>query len=524
MSTTLTERPPQERRVKRRYTASAVTGIIAAAVVIGIGELVSVPIAANSSPFFAIGNTTVDRAPEWARKFAIDTFGTNDKQALFVGMTIAMILAGALIGVAERLKKWAGAAALVLLGFVAVYAAMQRVTADWTYAIPSIVGVVCGAATLVVLIRALDSPEDAETATATTFLPRRRFLALAAAGAAVAASTVVAGRYIRERLVNIVADRENFRLPFVSNKAEPIAPGTDISVPDSTSFITPNATFYRIDTALQVPQLTTQEWRLKIHGMVDNEITIDWDDLTKRVPIERIITLTCVSNEVGGPLAGNATWIGYPIKDILDEVGVQADADMLLSTSIDGWTSGTPVEILRDGRDAILAVAMNGEPLPLEHGYPVRQVVPGLYGFVSATKWVVDWEFTRFDRAEAYWTKRGWGDRAPIKTASRIDVPMSLAPVAPGPVLIAGTAWAQHRGIAKVEIRIDDGPWQEATLAPQYSIDTWRQWTWQWDATLGNHVAQVRATDLAGDVQIEERVPPIPGGSSGWHTRTFIVR
>lgn len=521
MSSAETPPPPRSRR---RIVARGISGVLAAASVIGIGELVAAPIEPNSSPFYAVGTTTVDRAPEWAREFAIQTFGTNDKPALFIGMSIAMVLLGALAGILERPHRPIGSAMLALLGLISIYAALQRIGADWKYTLSTIVGLIVGIVVLRVLNRALFRDRVERPSENETFLPRRTFLVLAATAAAAAAAAGTAGRYLGQRIAGIAEDRANFRLPRVLDRAKPIPEATDIGVPGATSFVTANDTFYRIDTALQVPQLTTGDWQLRIHGMVDRPITLNWDDLMGREPIERVITLTCVSNEVGGPLAGNATWVGYRIKDILDEVGVQADADMLLSTSVDGFTSGTPVDALRDGRDAILAVSMNGQPLPLEHGYPVRQVVPGLYGFVSACKWVVDWELTRFDKAKAYWTERGWGERAPIKTASRIDVPAALASMKPGPVLIAGTAWAQRRGIEKVEVKIDDGDWQLATLAPEYSIDTWRQWTLQWDAPAGNHIAQVRATDLDGNVQVEERTPPIPGGSTGWHTRTFIVR
>ncbi|MFH5211221.1 molybdopterin-dependent oxidoreductase [Antrihabitans sp. NCIMB 15449] len=524
-----TQAPPEvaETRPRRRFVARGLSGIIAAGVVLGVGELAAVPIDPNSSPFFAVGNVTVDRAPEFAREFAIETFGTNDKPALFIGMSIAMVLIGALIGLIERPRRPLGSVALIVLGLVAVYASQQRITSDWTFAIPSIVGVVFGILVLRLLIGALAqvAPKDPDSKPVSeSRLPRRKFLVLGTGIAAAAVAIGVAGRYIGARLTDVVADRANFRLPSVRDKAKPIAAGTDINVPGSTTFLTPNETFYRIDTALQVPKLVRDDWQLRIHGMVDREITLNWDDLVARTAMERTITLTCVSNEVGGPLAGNATWIGYAIKDLLDEAGVDPEADMLLSTSVDGWTSGTPVAALRDGRDAILAVSMNGEPLPLEHGYPVRQVVPGLYGFVSATKWVVDWELTRFDKAEAYWTKRGWGAQAPIKTASRIDVPAALAPVPAGRVVVAGTAWAQRRGIEKVEIRVDKQEWQPAVLAPEYSIDTWRQWTYEWDAAAGNHVIEVRATDLDGNTQTEERTPPIPGGSTGWHNRTIIVR
>ncbi|MFZ2178684.1 MAG: molybdopterin-dependent oxidoreductase [Rhodococcus sp. (in: high G+C Gram-positive bacteria)] len=506
---------------RRHLFSRACAGVIAAGVVLGSAELLSLAIDPDSSPFYAVGSTTVDRSPAWAREFAIETFGTNDKPALFVGMTILIVLLSAVAGIVERPRAPYGSAILTALGLVGVYAATSRPGATWVYAVPTLVGVVAGILVLRLLTATATVPEQADVTD--SWLPRRNFLLLAATATAVAAAAGALGRRLGQQIAGAVDNRRAFRVPAAADTAPPIAPGTDIGVPGATPFVTSNEDFYRIDTALRVPQLTTDDWQLRIHGMVDRELTLAWDDLAARTPIERVITLTCVSNEVGGNLAGNATWIGYRIKDILDEVGVHADSDMLLSTSVDGFTAGTPVEVLRDGRDAILAVAMNGDPLPFEHGYPVRQVVPGLYGYVSATKWVVDWELTRFDRAEAYWTKRGWGEKGPIKTASRIDVPASFEPTDPGPVRVAGTAWAQHRGIAKVEIRVDNGEWQTATLAPQYTIDTWRQWTWNWEATSGLHTLQVRATDLDGNVQVEERNPPVPDGSTGWHTRSFTV-
>lgn len=517
------EHPSTESRPpRRRWAAHAISGVLAAAVVLGVGELVALPINPDASPFYAVGATTVDRTPAWAREFAIDTFGTNDKPALFIGMSILIVLLGAVAGLLERRRRPIGSVILVLLGAVGVYAAMQRPTADAMYVFPTLVGVVAGVATLRLLITQLEVPLS--PGVADSWLPRRQFLLLAGAALAVAAAAGAAGKFVGQRIAGAVANREDFVVPTAADPAPPIPAGADIGISGASTYITPNDDFYRIDTALLVPQLTTDSWELRIHGMVDREMTLSFDDLVARMPIERVITLTCVSNEVGGVLAGNAKWIGYPMKDLLDEVGVHPDADMLLSTSVDGFTVGTPVEIVTDGRDAILAVAMNGEPLPFEHGYPVRQVVPGLYGFVSATKWVTEWELTRFDKVEAYWTQRGWGAQAPIKTSSRIEVPAALAPIEPGQVLVAGTAWAQHRGIEKVEVRVDNGEWQPATLAQEYSIDTWRQWSWMWDAGSGLHTVQVRATDLDGNVQVEERTPPIPGGATGWHTRSFTVK
>ncbi len=517
------------------------TGILAAGVVLGVGELVSVAVAPNSSPFFAVGATTVDRAPAWAREFAIDTFGTDDKTALFTGMTILIAVLGALAGLAERPHRPAGSAMLLAGGVIGLYAALHRPTATASWALPILVGVAAGIVALRLMRRNLPQgwltrpsqrsaglafAEEPPAPEPQRGLPRRRFFAVSGVVAAVAAGAWAGGRALSMHLRDVVAERARFRIPAVADRAAPIPPDADIDVPGATPFVTPNPRFYRIDTALQVPALSTAEWRLHIHGMVGRERTLDWDALTGRAPIERVITLTCVSNEVGGDLAGNATWIGYPIGDLIAELQVDPDADMLLSTSADGFTVGTPVSALTDGRDAMLAVAMNGTPLPLEHGYPVRQVVPGLYGFVSATKWVVDWEFTRFDRAQAYWTRRGWGARAPIRTASRIDVPAPLATITPGRVRVAGTAWAQHRGIAAVEVRVDDRPWHRAVLAPEYTVDTWRQWFWDWDVAAGDagsRTLQVRATDKDEQVQTPRRSPPIPGGATGWQSIVVTV-
>lgn len=503
--------------------AKGLAGILSVAVALGIGELMAVPFGPSTSPFFAVGSTTVDRSPAWAREFAITTFGTDDKAALFIGMSVLIVVFAAIAGLVERPARPFGSGVLIALGLVGAYAATSRPGASALDALPTIVGLVAGLVALRLLTRSARALVGVSRTGAG--VSRRRFLMLAGTAAAVAVAAGAAGRHLAGSIADAVRNRAAFTVPFVvpRNRAAAVAAGTGLAIPGATPFITGNDAFYRIDTALQVPMLTTDDWSLRIHGMVEREITVRWADLIARTPIERTITLTCVSNEVGGELAGTATWVGYPMAELLDEAGVSADADMLLSTSTDGFTVGTPIAVLLDGRDALLAVAMNGQPLPFEHGYPVRQVVPGLYGFVSATKWVVDWEVTRFDRAQAYWTQRGWAEQAPIKTASRIDVPASFARIPAGEVMVAGIAWAQHRGISRVQVRVDDGPWAEATLTPQYSIDTWRQWSWKWSALPGNHTLQVRAIDGTGQLQTEQRAQPIPDGASGWHTRQITV-
>ncbi|TQF65590.1 molybdopterin-dependent oxidoreductase [Rhodococcus spelaei] len=496
----------------RHPAARALAGLLAAAVVLAVGELVSVPIAAESSPFYAVGSAVVDVTPQGIREWAISTFSTSDKTALFAGIAVVIALVAAAAGIVESRSRPAGSVLLVALGIVGAAAALTRPGSDWTWALPTVVGVAAGVFTLRRLTSALDPIE----AGAAAGIPRRRFLALALTAAAVAAVAGVVGRMLAEGRRVVAENRAAVRVPTPTSPAPPLPAGADLPVPGITSLVTPNHSFYRVDTALRVPSLTTDDWRLRIHGMVDREVTLDYAALTARAPIERMVTLTCVSNPVGGDLAGNAMWIGYRLADLLTEAGVHPDADMLLSTSVDGFTAGSPTAALTDGRDAMLAVAMNGEPLPLEHGYPARLVVPGLYGYVSATKWVVDLELTRFDRAEAYWTRRGWSAHGPIKTASRIDVPRDRASVPAGRTTVAGVAWAQHRGISEVQVQVDDGGWSSAALSSEYTNDCWRQWVWDWEAPTGEHTLRVRAVDGSGTVQTGEVADPVPDGATGW--------
>uniref|UniRef100_UPI00274298A5 molybdopterin-dependent oxidoreductase n=1 Tax=Actinoplanes sp. RD1 TaxID=3064538 RepID=UPI00274298A5 len=291
----------------------------------------------------------------------------------------------------------------------------------------------------------------------------------------------------------------------------------------ATAYVTSNRDFYRIDTSLYPPQIDPGTWELRIHGMVRNPITLTWAQLLERPMVQRYVTLACVSNEVGGDLIGNALWLGTSLKDLLDEADPLPEADQAVARSRDGWTCGSPTALLRDGRDALLAIGMNGEPLPVEHGFPARLVVPGLYGYVSACKWITEIELTRFADFDAYWVPRGWSAQGPIKTESRIDTPRDGASRPAGETVVAGVAWAQHRGIAKVEVQVDDQPWAAATLAPAVSDDTWVQWSYRWAATAGDHRLRVRATDKAGQVQTEQEAPPAPDGATGWHTVSLSV-
>jgi DMSO/TMAO reductase YedYZ molybdopterin-dependent catalytic subunit len=508
----------------------AAVGLVAGGVAIGVAELVAAVVGELSSPMVAVGEVAIDLAPGWVKSFAIRAFGSNDKTALLIGIGVILGILAAVMGMLTLRRRWIGYSGLVALGVIGVAAAVSRPTADGLSALPSIVGVVAGAVALRLLLRPFDErgaprrarPDGGGERSKPVAYDRRRFLMTGAALAGGAFLAGVGGRVLGRSAAKAEASRLALRIPKPSN-VPPVPAGTDLHVPGLSPFMTPNDSFYRVDTAIIVPKLATEDWRLRIHGMVDREVQLTMPQLLARPLVERDVTLTCVSNEVGGPYVGNARWIGALLKPILDEAGVHPGADQLVSTSADGFTLGTPTAVLMDGRDAMLAVAMNGEPLPLAHGFPVRMVVPGLYGYVSATKWVVDMELTTFDAFDAYWVRRGWAQQGPIKTMSRIDTPRSGASLAAGRVAVAGVAWAQHKGIEAVEVRVDGGPWQAARLSVQDTIDTWRQWVFDWEATAGRHQIQARATDRTGYTQTAQEAPPAPNGATGWHTIVVAV-
>ena len=352
---------------------------------------------------------------------------------------------------------------------------------------------------------------------------RRRFLITSGVAAGGAALAALAGRELNARQ-SVTQARSTLRIPAPAQPAPPLASGTDLHIPGLSSFVTPSSTFYRVDTAIVLPEVDPHNWQLHIHGMVDREVTISFAELLRRPLIEHYVTLTCVSDPVSGPYIGNAKWLGASLAGIIRSARPQAGATQLLCTYVDGFTSGTPLQVVLDGRDALLAVAMNGTPLPVEHGFPARMVVPGLYGYVSATKWVTDIKVTTYEAETAYWAQRGWSQEATIKTESRIDVPIGGSTVKPGRTAVAGVAWAQHKGIDAVEVRVDQGAWHQATLAVVPGIDTWRQWVWYWDATPGTHVVEARATDATGYTQTSVQAPTEPNGATGYPANTVTVR
>ena len=561
-------------RGSRHLAAGAVAGLLAGAAGVAASEAVSALLAGVTSPLLAVANRAVDAAPRPVKEWAIATFGTADKPVLIggvVGTVVVLALVAGAVGVRRPRLAAAAFAALTAVATAAALTDRSATAGPFARLLPALVLLSVGLVALTVLLRAVRTPRQEPAPVAATpgpppdrpeepdvlespaiqlrtrtaggkprllvaeLLPatvpgddlpaafdRRAFLTAAAAVGAVAAAGGVVGRQLGGSAA--AAARADVVVPPPTVTAPRVPRGARLDVPGITPYLTPNRDFYRVDTALRVPDVPIDGWTLRVHGMVDRELELSFGDLLSRRLVEERITLTCVSNEVGGEYVGNATWIGVPMRDLLREAGVQEGADAVKSTSADDFTVGTPLPVLQDARrNALVAVAMNGEPLPLEHGFPARMVTPGLYGYVSATKWLVDLEVTRFADFQAYWTTRGYAARAPIKTSSRIDVPRSFARVKAGRTPIAGVAWSQDRGIERVEVRIDGGPWLEADLADEDNVNTWRQWVYRWDAPPGLHKIEVRATDRTGSTQTAERAPIAPDGSTGWHNVDVTV-
>jgi DMSO/TMAO reductase YedYZ molybdopterin-dependent catalytic subunit len=494
---------------------------VAGALAVSVGLLVAA-ITDVVSPIDAVGSEVIDRVPRWVKEFAIRNFGTNDKLALRAGIIAILAVAAIALGVAAVRRPIVGTIGFAVFGLVGALAAVHRPGEGVGAAVPSILGALVGG---LVLSRAL-RPRPVEVpgpSQAPLGWDRRRFLITSGAATVAAAMAAGVAKALENGRVEEIRVATKVPLP-PSDELDTAAPiPADATLSPTSPFVTPNDDFYRIDTALSFPRVEASKWSCEITGMVDSPVTVTYADLLAMPQVERVITLCCVSNEVGGEYIGNAVWRGVLLRDVLEQVGVQDSAEQVYSTSMDGWTCGFPVEAAFDGRDAMIALGMNGQTLPLEHGYPARLVVPGLYGYVSATKWLSKIELTTWDD-EGYWVPRGWSRLGPIKTQSRIDVPRSKQTVAVGPQKIAGVAWAQHRGIEKVEVRIDGGAWQPARLATDVTDDAWRQWVLDWNAPSGDHVVEVRATDKTGETQTEERAPVAPDGATGYHTIKVKVR
>ncbi|WP_086826903.1 molybdopterin-dependent oxidoreductase [Streptomyces sp. NRRL B-24572] len=506
---------------------AALGGLVSAYVSLAVADVASFWVRPEASPVPAVGGTVVDRTPAALKEWAIRAFGENDKTVLQLGILLILALLALGVGLLALRHRLLGSAAVAAFGVLGALAAVTRPDSESAMdAVPSLVGAAAGALLLYVLTGRLLAPGPG-----TARADRRGFLIVAASTGLAATGAAAIGRAVGTPVQeNAAASREALRLPRPASPAPAVPAGAQLDVPGISTFFTPNRDFYRVDTALIVPKVNADHWRLRIHGSgVREERTVTLRELMARPVLERDITLNCVSNPVGGPYVGNARWLGVRLADLLREAGVRppsegGPADQLVARSVDGMTIGTPVETVMDGRDALLAFGMNGEPLPFAHGFPVRMLVPGLYGYVSACKWIESIELTTFDAYDAYWVPRGWAAQAPVKTQSRIDTPRALSRPAAGTVMVAGVAWAQHRGIRRVEVRVDDGPWQETRLGAADGGDTWREWVHPWTATPGRHTLTVRATDGTGTTQPEHRTDTMPNGAQGWHSVEVTVK
>ena len=547
-------------------------GLATAAAALGAAELTAGLARRFASPITQVGNRVIDAAPPWLKTFAIEKFGTNDKTVLIGSVFVVLLIFAAALGILSRRHRTWSLIGISLFGVIGVAAAIAGI-GGFLASVPSIVGGVVGVLTLRFLAdrtwgaapvvddhaagagnsgpvlgevlsnevtanevdpdaRVDKNPNNRPLSSVITQPSRRVFLTAAGAVTAVGLVAAAGGRWARTRF-DAAVDRAKVVLPKAKRPLAPIDVAQVTAPTDGvTPFLTPIENFYRVDTALEVPQVAVADWALTVTGMVDKKLSFTFDELLQRDLVEADMTLTCVSNEVGGQLAGTARWLGVPLRELLDEAGASKDADQIVGRSVDGYTCGFPVSAV-DGRTAMVVVGMNGEPLPIIHGFPARLLVAGLYGYVSATKWLTEIEITRFDRFEQYWVPRGYTAEAPIKTFSRIDTPKPLTNIPAGTHAIAGVAWAQTRGISKVEVKIDDGPWQQSTLAAAPNTggsngtsennETWRQWYLQAELTSGSHNVTCRATDGNGDTQPEERAPIRPNGVTGWHSVVVLV-
>ena len=553
----------------------AILGVVATGVALAASEVVAGLFLSAPSLIRTIGQRIIDITPAAVEDWAISTFGTNDKAVLIAGIVVVSLAIGALLGMLARERLRLAVSGFVAFGLVGFVVGLSDPLS--TTMLTLVAGVVAAGAGVGILLglRSLleresmpgtDSPAPDEVGAES----RRAFVRASVSAAFLAVVGVALGRFLADRESSAIRGRDQVTLPSASGSspttaassasgASPTQPTTAVTtttsaagepvaetpvqetatttrpaaeggvsgVPDPvpaqvapvegvSELITPNSDFYRIDTALSIPRVDVDTWKLSFRGSVDNPFEVTYDELLQMPLVERYVTLCCVSNPVGGSLVGNAKWLGVPLRSLVEQAGVRSEGTQLIGRSVDGFTVGFPTSAVFDGREALVAVGMNGEPLPLEHGFPARLVVSGLYGYVSATKWLSEIEFTGWEDFDAYWIPRGWAKQAPIKTQSRIDTPRAGA-ITTGSQVIAGVAWAQNRGIERVEVQVGEGPWMDANLPEELTIDTWRQWYLEYDFPSGVHVISVRATDATGETQPAEMQGARPDGATGYH-------
>ncbi len=477
----------------------------------------------QDTPLIAVAETVIDHTPGPVARWAIEVFEALDKPIL---LTIVILIMLAFFLTAGRLAEkswWAPLPVWLGLGGAGLYAVLSREPVEELSVLPIAAGVVTWIVVLSFLTELMHKPDyegEGEEGAQT-----RRSVLIRAGGVAVAAiGGVVYGEVVGGARRHAERARRLLNLP-ISNPGAPRA--AVLGVDGIDSWKTSNESFYRIHTAFTPPAIEHKDWSLRIHGMVERELVLTYQDLAERQLTQAWITLNCVSNPVGGDLIGNAWWSGVRIATLLEEAGVDPAATAVLQTSHDGWTCGTPIGPLTDDRNAMIAIGMNGDPLPFDHGFPARMIVPGLYGYVSACKWLVDIEVTTFDEIDAYWIERGWAEEGPVKLMSRIDVPGNGDEVDAGTMRVGGVAWSQTIGISGVQYQLDGGAWTDCELggtagpdaAP--NDDTWVQWAATLDLDEGDHELLVRAIDKNGLVQTGVEKDVFPDGATGWHSIEF---
>jgi DMSO/TMAO reductase YedYZ molybdopterin-dependent catalytic subunit len=493
---------------------SPAAGVLAAVVALATTELAAGLLPGGRSLFVAVGDAIIERTPGDVVAFAIAAFGGANRLVLLGSMAVVVVVAGAFVGWLASRRRLAGVAGLAAFTVLGIAAAVHDpFIPALTAVVAPLTGILAGAFSLFVLLKAARPAEPAGLDDVAR--SRRAFLVSAGSTVGAAVAFAGAGQLLHARAAEKAGG--GVTLPPPRPPLPPPPADAAFDLPGLSRLITPNDRFYRIDTALMTPRINSDNHVVTVTGMVERPVTLRYADLLRRATTEVDVTLACVSNEVGGRLVGNARWQGVPLGEVLDRAGVQHGATQIVGRSVDGWTAGFPVEAAFDGRPAVLAVGMNDEPLPREHGFPVRLVVAGLYGYVSATKWLSEIELTTFEDFDAYWVPRGWARFGPMKTQSRIDLPAAGARLAAGRVVVAGVAWAGERAVAAVEVGID-GQWRPAELAAELAETSWRQWRYDWDAEPGSHVVRVRATDGTGATQTAERSPARPDGATGHHT------
>lgn len=506
---------------------AGLAGFLAALLAVGVSEFYAGIVGGVPSLLQSMGNRVIDLSPRALEEFAIGLFDTGDKLALIVTLVVVAGIFGAIFGVLA-LRWWSlSIFGFAVFGVLAALASAANAQSTPGHAVVApLISVGAGLVALRLLIRlSAELGDIGALAPVTLFQPSRRiFLGGATVVAMFAAATGIGGRTLIERAQMLVVNRNDVLLPPARNVVAPVPTTATAEVANIPPVVTPNNVFYRIDTALSIPKVDVATWDLRITGMVDREYVLTYEELLALATDEEYVTISCVSNEVGGHLVGNAKWQGVPLANVLTRAGVKDEAAQIVGRSVDGFTVGFPREVAFDGRPALVAVGMNGEPLPFKHGFPARLVVSGLYGYVSATKWLREIQLTTWESFDGYWIPRGWSKMGPVKTQSRIDIPKPFPErVRPGLNPVAGVAWAQNRGISKVEMQVDNYDWKEARLATPISKHTWVQWVSEWDATPGMHVISVRATDSDGVLQPMELRGPAPDGAEGWHRRNVRV-